>query len=213
MEKQTKIIVTLVTTLVVMIIGWTGFRLYSGKLIIQAGASQNEYRNARKVYQKKFTKLSEDVYTTGAGSKNAKIKSVSLLNNSNQILKLRAQEFFKGYYNFKNVSQYMSRVDLLLPLMTDDVKNNDSLFDKKDSAGEKTVQSLGLQSSFQNVNVSVESASNDEIKGLIDVQYTAVYKGDNKGFGIRTYEVTYNKKQAKFTQIDLQATGIQNDTY
>lgn len=213
MEKQTKIIVTLVTTLVVMIIGWTGFRLYSGKLIIQAGASQNEYRNARKVYQKKVTKLSEDVYTTGAGSKNAKIKSVSLLNNSNQILKLRAQEFFKGYYNFKNVSQYMSRVDLLLPLMTDDVKNNDSLFDKKDSAGEKTVQSLGLQSSFQNVNVSVESASNDEIKGLIDVQYTAVYKGDNKGFGIRTYEVTYNKKQAKFTQIDLQATGIQNDTY
>lgn len=196
-----------------MIIGWTGFRLYSGKLIIQAGASQNEYRNARKVYQKKVTKLSEDVYTTGAGSKNAKIKSVSLLNNSNQILKLRAQEFFKGYYNFKNVSQYMSRVDLLLPLMTDDVKNNDSLFDKKDSAGEKTVQSLGLQSSFQNVNVSVESASNDEIKGLIDVQYTAVYKGDNKGFGIRTYEVTYNKKQAKFTQIDLQATGIQNDTY
>ncbi len=59
----------------------------------------------------------------------------------------------------------------------------------------------------------VLSASNDEIKGLIDVKYTAVYKGDNKGFGIRTYEVTYNKKQAKFTQIDLQATGIQNDTY
>ncbi len=79
-----------------MIIGWTGFRLYSGKLIIQAGASQNEYRNARKVYQKKVTKLSEEVYTTGASSKNAKIKSVSLLNNSNQILKLRAQEFFKG---------------------------------------------------------------------------------------------------------------------
>ena len=37
-----------------MIIGWTGFRLYSGKLIIQAGASQNEYRNARKVYQKRL---------------------------------------------------------------------------------------------------------------------------------------------------------------
>ncbi len=27
--------------------------------------------------------------------------------------------------------QYMSRADLLLPLMTDDIKNNDSLFDKK----------------------------------------------------------------------------------
>lgn len=213
MEKENKIIVALITALVVMVIGWFGLRLYSGKLIIKAGASQNEYRNARKAYQKKATKLSEDVCTTGASSKNAKVKAVSLQNNSNQILKLRSQEFFKGYYDFKNVDQYMGRADLLSPLMTDDIKNNESLFDKKGSAGEKTVQSLGLQSSFQNVNVSVESANEDEIKGLVDVQYTPVYKGDTKGFVVRTYEVTYNKKQAKFTQIDLQATGIQNDTY
>lgn len=213
MEKEKKIINTLLATLIVMVISWLGLRLYSGNLIIKAVAAQSEYKDAQKAYQKKVSKLSEDVYSSGTKIKDSKVKAVSLQNSSNKILELRANEFFKGYYNFDNVNEYMGRSDLLAPLITDEIKNNESLFDKKNSAGEKTVQALGLQSNFQSVSTSIESVNNDEIKGLVDVKYKAGYKGDTKGLGLRTYEVVYNKKQAKFTQIDLQATGIQNDAY
>ncbi len=214
MEKENKIIVTLLAVFFVFVACWIGLRLYSGNLIVKAGALQNEYKSAQKQYQKKVTTISNSIYKNGVDTiRDSKVRNIFLLNTDNNILRLRADEFFKGYYNFTNTNQYMARATLLSPLLTDDIKNNEKLFDKKGSAGEKVVQGLGLSSKYQSISASVESDNDDEIKGLVSVKYQAGYKGATKGLGIRTYEMTFNKKQAKFTQIDLIATGIQNDSY
>lgn len=190
-----------------------GEQLYAGHLTRQAQTAQQRYQQAQTAAQQRERKLTAQLLATGATNANPNLRALATQNQSVQILQAAATKFFRGYYTFNSAASYAARAKQLAPLMSQQVQKDAQLFDTTGSAGDRVVQALGLTAQFQRATVAVSQVDKDTIQGLVTVQYTAGYRDQTPGRGVRTYAVTYRTTTAKFTQIKLLASGIQGDRY
>ena len=78
--------------------------------------------------------------------------------------------------------------------------NKQDIFGNKKNAS--VVDSLGIESSFDSANAYLSEYKDNELKGMVIVKYSIVNMAGTKE-GTKTFNVTYDMNQNKFTAIDV----------
>ena len=78
--------------------------------------------------------------------------------------------------------------------------NKQDIFGNKKNAS--VVDSLGIESSFDGAKAYLSEYTGNELKGIVVVDYSIVNMAGTKE-GTKTFNVTYDMNQNKFTAIDI----------
>lgn len=210
-KKENKIIIGLIILVVALSASWIGLRLYNTKIHNQLKDAQSELIAAQKKYKKSLAQAEKKYIANSATSKDNQVSSIGQHKNNYDILNSTCQTFFKTYMTFDNNSDYLARANKLAPIITNDLKNNKSLFDDgKDVTGHSMITAQKLTSTWNSNQVFVTNYNNQVINGIVNVNFSASSYGNPSNQAMRIYQVTYDKQQQKFTNIQLLQVSGQN---
>lgn len=144
--------------------------------------------------------FSKKVYYYVSENGDAKTKPIGRQYVGTQTLNARANTLFKIIYTYSNSNDYTNRKSKASNLVTTDVLNKQDIFGNKKNAS--VVDSLGIESSFDSANAYLSEYKDNELKGMVIVKYSIVNMAGTKE-GTKTFNVTYDMNQNKFTSIDI----------
>ena len=204
MDKVEKILITILSILLVILGGtWMTFRLKDVSAQHKLQDAQTEYNVAQKKYDHILEQAEEKYINQGTTDNDSIVQSVSSHKNNYDLIKKMSDKFFKIYDSYTDNSSYLARENKLQNLMTDNVKNSGMFDQGKDISGHSMVTSLGLAMAFDSTNVYVENYNDNIINAIVDVNYKSSSEGNDSQNGQQVYQVTFDKKQQKFTNIQL----------
>lgn len=207
-KKENIWMIALGVLLTILTVIWLGLRLYNVKATNQLNAMQNkisieqkEYKNKLKTAEKKYVVD----YASNQEHKDPNILSISNQINNYDILDQVNNNFFKVYFKYSSQKEYTQRKNKLSYMITDNVKNDNKIFDSGKTGGFNTVDILNQNVSFNHVNTYVTSVNQNTIQGIANVEFKV-----NGEDCLRVYQVTYDKQSQKITNIKLLEVSGQN---
>lgn len=210
MDKKEKNIIIILSTLLVILGGvWVALRVHNVSMQNKLKDAQIEYNVAEKKYDRILEQAEEKYINQGATDNDSIVQSVSSQKNNYNVIKKMSTKFFSIYDTYTDNSSYLARKDKLQNLMTDNVKNSGMFDDGKDISGHSMITVSQLTMKFDSLDAYVQNYSNDTINAIISVNYESSSQGNDPQNGQQLYRVTFDKKQQKFTDIQLlQLSGI-----
>lgn len=187
---------------------WVGVKLDTARWTQKAINMQKQVEKKQSQYNNKVSRLRYQVEQDNANSKNPKIKSVSIQNGSEALITSMGTRFFKKIYTWDSASSYSSHHREAEQYVSGDLLKDKSLFGDKHVSD--MINNTGLVSQFNNAKFWIESADGKTITAIATVNYQQNYSGSPTGTGIRTYELTYDQSQQKFTKINLIQNSIES---
>lgn len=213
-KRENYVIIFLAVLIVVFSGLWLSFRMTHVKLLNESNQQQTALTKAKKDYKSHVADVQESLIKHSSNSNDTTIKAISLQNNTQASLDNVSSQFFKVYYSWNSNSDYSKRATKLSGLISNDLKNNKTVFDSgKDSTGHGYIDALGLSSQYQGSKAQIEDVSGNVVKGLVKVTFSGKFSssdaddGDNRN-GYKVYEVTYDLNQQKITNINALIGGM-----
>lgn len=196
-------------TLIVLILGlifltclWFDLRVSNVKVNKDLTNIQNRLSVQQEKYsdalEKSEDKFIENYSSNSSNNPNASILAISKQVNSYNILNKANNSFFKVYFKYNDQKEYSQRADKLSYLITDNVKNDGTLFDSGMIDGHSTVKLLHQNVTFSKVQTYITNDDQNSIYGIANVEFKV-----NDQDCLRIYQVAYDKKLQKFTNINL----------
>lgn len=209
MTEHTKnVLLTLSIILLVIASGaWIGVKVDSARWAVKSINMSKQANKAQNNYQKKFNNLQYEVNQDNSHSKDPVLKSMSLQNGSESLIKSVGNRFFNTLYTWDNANQYAARKQKLSSITGDKLLKDKNVFGNKSAVD--MVKATGLSSNFDSAHYWIESADDHNINALVTVKYDSAYSGSSSGTGIRTYELTYDKGQQKITKLSLIQNSVE----
>ena len=87
--------------------------------------------------------------------------------------------------------------------MTDNVKNSGMFDNGKDISGHSMITALRLTMKFNDLDAYVQNYDDNTINAIVSVNYESSSQGNDAQNGQQIYHVTFDKKQQKFTDVQL----------
>ena len=199
-KKQNVILMLLERITVLLLIFFLVLRVQSVKAQHELSKSEDKIEKAQDAYNKKKGDVSKKVYYYVSENGDAKTKPIGRQYVGTQTLNARANTLFKIIYTYSNSNDYTNRKSKASNLVTTDVLNKQDIFGNKKNAS--VVDSLGIESSFDSANAYLSEYKDNELKGMVIVKYSIVNMAGTKE-GTKTFNVTYDMNQNKFTAIDV----------
>lgn len=201
MEESTKKTL-MITSIVVFIItcGWfLGVRIHQNTLHARAQAVDERVSQAQASYQRKYNAYRKSLINDQSSSRNKGLQSLSLQNGSVKLAKSVSKNFFKTLTTYDKTS-YDAIGNKIKPLATDNVTGNKKIYDPGQSA---YVKAVNLTSSYGGCHVWVESADQNSITYLCEVNNDVNYGDTPSKTKTTMYEIKYDKKQQKITDLNV----------
>lgn len=210
MDKKEKYIIIGLSTLLFIFGGvWVALRVHNVSMQNKLKDAQIEYNVAEKKYDRILEQAEEKYINQGATDNDSIVQSVSSQKNNYNVIKKMSIKFFSIYDTYTDNSSYLARKDKLQNLMTDNVKNSGMFDDGKDISGHSMITASQLTMKFDSLDAYVQNYNNNTINAIIGVNYESSSQGNDSQNGQQIYHVTFDKKQQKFTNIQLlQLSGI-----
>lgn len=199
-KKQNVLLMVLGGITVLLLIFFIVLRVQSIKAQHELSKSDDKIEKAQAAYDKKKDDVSKKVYYYVSENGDAKTKPIGKQYVGTQTLNTRANTLFKIIYTYSNANDYINRKSKASNLVTTDVLNKQDIFGNKKNAS--VVKSLGIESSFDSAKAYLSEYTGNELKGIVVVDYSIVNMAGTKE-GTKTFNVTYDMNQNKFTAIDI----------
>lgn len=201
MEESTKkkLLITSIVALILACCGYLGVRVHQNRLHMEAQSSEQQISKAQQSYQHKYNTMRAKLISDKSSSRNKNLQTLSLQNGSVDLAQTMSTRFFKVLtsYSPKNYGQIG---DQLKPMATDNVINNKQIYNKDNV---EAVKATGLTSSFGGAKVWVESADNNTINYLCEVDNDVSYGDTETHTKTTMYEMKYDKGQQKISDLNI----------
>lgn len=208
-KKEKNVIIGLSILLVVLGGVWIALRVHNVSMQNKLKNAQTEYNVAEKKYDRVLKQAEEKYINQGATDNDSIVQSVSSQKNNYNVIKKMSTKFFSVYDTYTDNKSYLARKNKLQDLITDNVKNNGMFDDGKDISGHSMVTALQLTMKFDSLDAYVQNYNNDTINAIVSVNYESSSQGNDDQNGQQIYHVIFDKKQQKFTDIQLlQLSGV-----
>lgn len=202
-KKEKNVIIGLSVLLVILSGTWIALRVHNVSMQNKLKDAQTEYNIAEKKYNRVLEQAEEKYVTQETTDNDSIVQSVSSQKNNYNVIKKMSTKFFSIYDTYTDNNSYLARKNKLQNLMTDNVKNNGMFDNGKDVSGHSMITNLQLTMKFDSLDAYVQNYNNDIINAIVSVNYESSSRGNNAQSGQQIYYVTFDKKQQKFTNIQL----------
>lgn len=208
-KKEKNVIIGLSVLLVILSGAWIALRLHNVSMQNKLKDAQTEYNVAEKKYDRVLEQAEEKYINQGATDNDSIVQSVSSQKNNYNVIKRMSTKFFSIYDTYTDNNSYLARKDKLQNLMTDNVKNSGMFDNGKDISGHSMITALQLTMKFNSLDAYVQNYDDNTINAIVSVNYESSSQGNDAQNGQQIYRVTFDKKQQKFTNIQLlQLSGV-----
>lgn len=213
-KKQIIKLVVFLLALLVIVGGVVGIRKNSQeqeKVQEERDQKASEAKVARQHYSKYRLSVQDTAYEEAQKGENIEAKEVAAHNQTYKNLNQLSNEFFQSFFTWEDSESYQDRANQVDGIVTDDVKNNKDLFDDgKDDTGDDYINNTGIQSSFNSAKAYPTSDTN----ALVRVGYRSWYgdEQENVGDGVRYYDVDFNEKEERITDVKLIFSSDENSS-
>lgn len=208
-KKEKNVIIGLSLLLIILGGVWIALRVHNVSMQNKLKNAQTEYNVAEKKYDRVLKQAEEKYINQGATDNDSIVQSVSSQKNNYNVIKKMSTKFFSIYDTYTDNQSYLARKNKLQGLITDNVKNNGMFDDGKDISGHSMVTALQLTMKFDSLDAYVQNYNNDTINAIVSVNYESSSQGNDDQNGQQIYHVIFDKKQQKFTDIQLlQLSGV-----
>lgn len=208
-KKEKNVIIGLSLLLIILGGVWIALRVHNVSMQNKLKNAQTEYNVAEKKYDRVLKQAEEKYINQGATDNDSIVQSVSSQKNNYNVIKKMSTKFFSIYDTYTDNQSYLARKNKLQELITDNVKNNGMFDDGKDISGHSMVTALQLTMKFDSLDAYVQNYNNDTINAIVSVNYESSSQGNDDQSGQQVYHVIFDKKQQKFTDIQLlQLSGV-----
>lgn len=200
MKKKTLYMILAVIT-VILCATTIFFRVKSDQTTNNLRNSNKQVKKEKTKYEKKKSDISNNIYYYISKNGDEKTKPVGQQYVNSEMLDTAANKFFGYVFNYSNSDDYKKRGDLASSIATNDVLNNKTIFGNAKGSNADVIDSLGIKSSLESVTSYLNEQDNNSIKGIVIVKYVLDSSSGTKE-GTKTYNVTYDKVQGKFSKVD-----------
>lgn len=211
-KKQNILIGILVALLVIFSGAWLGLRMHSVQAMQKEHQSQKDLAVAKKQYQKKLKNAEHKYIINYTNASDPVLYDISNQDSDYMLLSNACNNFFKVYWSYGSESDYDARANKLSYLITNNVKNDKSIFNSDKIGGYSVIKEEGQTASFNSAKVFLTSDNGNVIQGVANVNFTVTTDGNGSNHQMRVYQVTYDKQQHKITGVkELQVSGQATD--
>lgn len=207
-KKQNILISVLVVLLIIFSGAWLGLRMYNVQIVQKDHQSQKDLAIAKKQYQKKLKSAEHKYIINYTNASDPVLYDISNQDSDYMLLNNACNNFFKVYWSYGSESDYDARASKLNYLITDNVKNNKTIFNSDKIGNYSVIKEEGQTASFNNAQVFLTTDNGNTIQGVVNVDFTISTNGNGNNHQMRVYQVTYDKQQHKITDVkELQVSG------
>lgn len=200
MKRKTLYVILAIIT-VILCVTTIFFRVKSDQAANNLRDSNKQVKKEKTKYEKKKSDISNNIYYYISKNGDEKTKPVGQQCVNSEILNSASNKFFGFVFNYSNSDDYKKRRNLASSIATNDVLNNKTIFGNAKGSNADVIDSLGIKSSLESVTSYLNEQDNNSIKGIVIVKYVLDSSSGAKE-GIKTYSVTYDKSQSKFSKVD-----------
>lgn len=207
-KKQNIIIGVLLGLMVVFGTSWIGLRLYNVQTLHKEETSQKDLATAKSNYHKKLKQAEHKYIVNYTNTNDPILYDISNQDNDYTILNKTCNQFFKTYWTYNSEKTYDNRVNKIGYLITDNVKNDKSIFNSDKIGQYSVIKEEGQTATFNNATVYLTNNDKNTIQGIVNVNINVSTNGSGNNTQLRVYQVTYDKHQQKLSEIkELQVSG------
>ena len=134
-KKQNILISFLVVLLIIFSGAWLGLRMYNVQIVQKNRQSQKDLAIAKKQYQKKLKSAEHKYIINYTNASDPVLYDISNQDSDYMLLNNACNNFFKVYWSYGSESDYDARANKLSYLITDNVKNDKSIFNSDKAGG------------------------------------------------------------------------------
>ena len=176
------------------------------RLLDEEQEKTSELKNIKDSYYQHKIDVQEKAYQVALDSDETLIHNFAVYDGNLKLLSNLSERFFETFFTWDNSEDYRNRSELLNQIISEELKNNQMIFDEgKDTTGGDYIETTGLRSEYLTSEVfSLDEGNEDISEALVKVTYSSWYGNKKQEAGTSTvyYSIELDKRDSKIVNVE-----------